>query len=246
MSFVIAVTPFLRVELSTDDAANVPFGLTPTRTTQELMANHGIVYRPTANGLALYAKSNPAVNPALLRPISSRSRFSFAMSLTDAGFFQRYHPDFADSTAQILLDNLDGVGAIQPAGVLSAGPTIEVADLTAVGPTIYAVRLGVSGGAPPVIEAQNRFTGAVVGTTDLVLEAGQTELETFVDLTTAPDAAVQLVAAAPVNLDRSVYADSEISDSGAAGVLDLYWDQPQDAVPAGSGAVYTAQFRRRL
>jgi hypothetical protein len=40
-------------------------------------------------------------------------------------------------------------------------------------------------------------------------------------------------------------ADTSAADIAAAGVIDLYWDQPQTAVPATSGAVFNAVFRPR-
>ncbi|MCG6901994.1 MAG: hypothetical protein LJE68_04860 [Rhodobacter sp.] len=245
MSFVIAFTPFVRIEVSTSDGAVAPFVLAPTERTRTVMKNHEIISRENADGLSLYAKSNPAVVPALLAPIAARTRFSFAMRLTDAGFFDRYFPDSANGTTQILLDNLDGAGAIQTAGALTTGAAVDVPDLVAAGPESYPVRLDVSGGAPPVLEAQDRFTAAVVGSTLIVAEPGQPEVVTSLDLSQAPDAALRLVAAAPANLDQPIYADDEISDTGAAGVIDIYWDQPQSAVPAGTGAIFTAQFLRR-
>ena len=245
MSFVIAFTPFVRIDLSTDDGGDVPFMLVPTTRTEAVMKNHEIVSRRSANSLSLYAKSNPAVAPALLAPIAARTRFSFAMILTDATFFGRYLPDMPSGTVQILLDNLDGAGAIQTSGALTTGAAVDVADLVAAGPQTYPVRLDVSGGAPAVIEAQNRFTAAVVGFTEITADPGQLEVEIVLDLSAAPDAAVRLVAPAPANLNRLIYADDDVSDTGAAGVIDLYWDQPQSAVPAGTGAVFTAEFQRR-
>lgn len=96
MSFVIAFTPFVRIDLSTDDGGDVPFMLVPTTRTEAVMKNHEIVSHGSANSLSLYAKSNPAVAPALLAPIAARTRFSFAMILTDATFFRALSTGYAE------------------------------------------------------------------------------------------------------------------------------------------------------
>lgn len=246
MSFVVAFAPFLRLAVSDDAARPVDaFSFVPTARTRKVMADHEIVFRGEPSGFALYYKSNPAVAPALLTPILARTRFSFAMMSSEADFFDRHFPDFAGGAAQILLDNLDGGGGVATAGPLSVGATVEAADLVPIGPAAYPVRLDVSGGAPAVVEARDRFAGTVVASTDIVAEPGALELVTAVDLSRAADAAVRLVAPAPASLDRLIYADDEIADAGAVGAVDLYWEQPQDAVPAGTGAVYAAVFRRR-
>jgi len=54
-----------------------------------------------------------------------------------------------------------------------------------------------------------------------------------------------MAAPAPSTLNRLVYADTSAADSAAAAVIDLYWDQPQTAVPAPGGAVFDAVFRPR-
>jgi hypothetical protein len=246
MSFVIAFAPFLRVEIDDDAGAPVAaFTFAPTARTRKAMADHAILFRTEASGFTLYYKTNPTAVPPLLAPIAARTRFSFAMTLTEPGFFDRYHPASGGANSQILLDNLDAAGAIATAGTLSEGATVEAADLIAAGPTRYPLRLDVSGGAPTVVEAQDRFTNAVVGSTDIVVEPTVAEIFTSVDTTGATDAALRLVAPAPSTLDRLIYADDAIADGGAIGVIDLYWNQPQDAVPAGTGAVFTATFRRR-
>jgi hypothetical protein len=46
-------------------------------------------------------------------------------------------------------------------------------------------------------------------------------------------------------LDRRAYADDAVAAAGAAGVIDLYWETAQSAVPAPAGVVYRAVFQRR-
>ena len=46
-------------------------------------------------------------------------------------------------------------------------------------------------------------------------------------------------------LNRRAYADDWTSETGAAGVLDLFWENAQDTVPAGPGQVYRIVVARR-
>ncbi len=249
MSFIIAFDPFVRLDV-VDDSANggerlEAFTFEPTKRTRQVMADYSIVFREGVNGFSLYYKSNLAISPPLLTPILARTRFSFKMTLTEGGFFDRFHPDFGGGKTQILLDNLDAAGAATSTGQLSVGATVETDDLIAMGPTNYPVRLDVSGGVPAVVEAQNRFDGTVVATTNITIEPSNLEVVTSLKIDADADAALRLVAPAPSTLDRLIYADDEIADSNAVGAVDFYWDQSQDTVPAGTGATFTAVFRRR-
>ncbi|QIE56029.1 hypothetical protein G5B40_11545 [Pikeienuella piscinae] len=246
MSFVIAFDRFMRVRVSDDGGAPVEgLAFAPTARTREVMANHEILHRPSSDGFSLYYKSRPGVTPPLRAPITSRVRFSFGIHVTTPGFFARHHPDFGAGGAQILLDNLTPAGAVTASGALSAGATVEAADLTALGPRAYPVRLDISGGAPGVIEARDQFSTVVAASTIIDPPPGATEIFATVDLSNAQDAAFRLVAPAPAALDRPIYADDELADSGPVGVVDLYWEQPQSAVPTGTGAEYAIVFRLR-
>lgn len=246
MSFVIAFNRFLQVTLEDADGEPVnAFEIRPTARTRRLLADHRIVFKPGVSGLTLYAISNPAASPAVIAPISARTRFSFTMRLIEAGFFERFHPDFGSGGGQILLDNLDAAGAIQTGGLLTNGATVEAVDTVAVGPNPFPLRLDVSGGAPAAVELQDRFSAAVVGTAAIDVDPGAVETIALIGAPDGTDAALRAVSPAPAPLNRLVYVDEAIAQSNVVGVIDLYWDQSQSNVPADTGAIFSAVFRPR-
>ena len=143
------------------------------------------------------------------------------------------------------LDNLDAGGAILTSGPLSSGATVEDVDSLPVGGNPYPARVDLTGGSPQRVDAKDRFSGATVGFTEFESENAATEAIVPVKVAGFADPAVRLVAAAPSTLDEVVYADDAAADAGAAGVIDLYWDQHQTAVPAMTGAVFDVVFRPR-
>ena len=246
MSFVISAIPFMQVDLTEQGGDAVEaFQITPLLRTWSVMNDHSIIFRGRPSGFSLHYLSNPEATPPPVAQISGRTRFSFAMRLVEADFFERFHPDFAAGAPQLLLDNLDGSGAIQSAGPLSDGATVETADTLPVGPNPYPAVVDVTGGAPNQVDALDRFGGTVVGSTEFEPESTATTITVPVEILGTADPAVRLTAAAPSTLDRIVYADGSLADAGAAGVIDLFWDQPQTAVPANSGAVFQVVFRPR-
>lgn len=255
MSFVIAVDRFLSVALNDDAGAPVTaFALQPTARTSRLMGDYGIVFRRITGGLALYYKTNPVVTPALVSPISNQVRFSFFMTAAGPAPDKLYQGLSGAGGAQILLDNLDGAGAILPAGLMTQGAEVGAGEHVFAGPSVYPVQVDLSGGIPAQVEARNRFTNAVAAQTpiqDLVAEPpvapppGATEVFATVDVPAGGEAALRLVTPAPGTLNRLIYADDEIAGGQALGIIDLYWSGPQSAVPAGSGIEYEAVFRRQ-
>lgn len=246
MSFVIAALPFMRVAFEDDAGGPVAaFRAEPSARARLTMKNHSIIFRGAPSGFALHYLANPLAAPPPVAEISGRTRFSFALRLAEPDFFERFHPDGTGGAAHLLLDNLDAAGAIQTSGALSAGVTVEAADLVEIGPNPYPVVIDFAGGAPPQVEARDRFSNAILSTTPVVAEPGA--LSSTVLLAIPPDAdpATRITAPAPSALDRLVYADDEPTASGAVGVIDLYWDQSQTAAPADTGAEFTAAFRPR-
>lgn len=246
MSFVISATPFMQVDLTEQGGAAVEaFHILPTARTRSVMQDHSIIFRGHSSGFTLYYLANPNAPPPLVSQITTRTRFSFAMRLLESDFFERFHPIFAGGAPQLLLDNLDATGAILPAGPLSAGATVEAVDTLPLGPNPYPAVVDVSGGAPLQVDALERFAATLVGSSEIQPEPTDTSISVPVAIAAIADPAVRLNAAAPSTLDQIVYADTELSDAGAAGVIDLFWDQAQTAVPPNTGALFEVVFRPR-
>ncbi len=254
MSFVISVSRFLSVALRDETGADVTeFAIAPTTRTRALMSDYGIIFRAVTGGFALYYKTNPSVPQPLVSPISDQVRFSFEMTAAGPAPDKLFQELSGAAGAQVLLDNLDGAGAILPGGVLTAAAEVGAGDHVFAGPKAYPVRVDLGGGIPAQVEARDRFTDAVAAQApveDLAAEPpvapppGATEVFTTIDVPEA-EAALRLVTPAPGTLDRLIYADDEIAQGAAVGIIDLFWSGAQSAVPAGTGIEYSAIFRRQ-
>ena len=256
MSFVIAVDRFLSVILS-DDAGDAvtAFEIAPTMRTTSLLDNHGIIFRQIVGGMALYYKTNPLVSPALVSPITGRVRFSFTLTAAVADPSLLYHGLSGAGGAQILLENLDGAGAIQEAGLITSTAVVGAGEHVYVGPSWYPVQVSLAAGTPNAVEARDRFTGSVIAQTKILDLAAEppitpppaaTYVLTTVEVPTVGAAALRLVVDAPGTLSRAIYADDEVDRARALGVIDLHWSGPQNGVPAGTGIEYRATFLRKL
>lgn len=238
------------IELRLEDGGGRPvtaFSLRATGETRARMAKHRLLARPRTDGLALYYQVNPAAVPPLLGPITARQRFSFALLLREPDFFRRHHPDFTDAGgAGLQLDNLDADGDILPDGaVLSAGTMVAAADAVAIGRRAFVVDLDLTASTPDAVEARDPVSDTVVASAEVVSPTGAAAASVVLDLTAGEGVLYRLAEVPAGPLDRRAYADDAIAAAGAAGVIDLYWETAQRAVPDPAGVVYRAVFQRR-
>jgi hypothetical protein len=206
-----------------------------------------VLARPRRDGVALYYRVNPESAPALLGPITARQRFSFTLHLREPDFFSRHFPDLtAAGGAGLQFDNLDAAGTILPHGaLLSAGAQVAAADTVQIGRRLFAVDLDLTASAPTAVEARDPVSAAVVQSAPVVAPAGASAASVALDLSAIPDVLFRVAEVPPGPLDRRAYADDAVAAAAAAGVIDLYWETAQDAVPAPAGVVYRAVFQRR-
>lgn len=248
MSRVIAWRRFIEVRLEDDAGRPVEaFRTQPTPETRERLSLHRLLARPRRDGIALYYRVNPEASPELLGEIAARVRFSFTLRLREPDFFARYRPDLTAATgASVELDNLDAAGAVLPDGsALSAGALVDTADAAEIARRAFPVRLDLAASSPTSVEASDPVSAAVVVSAPVVVPAGAAAASVELDLTETDGALFRVAEVPPGPVDRRVYADDSVAASGAAGVLDLYWEAAQTAVPTPAGVVYRAVFERR-
>jgi len=247
MSFVREYRRFLRVDFDDDEGDPVTaFEIRTTSRTRRVMADHALVFRGEPAGFTVYSRHDPEAADTLIGPITDRIRLSFALILRERGFFARYLPDLAGAGRQILLQNLDGAGAIRTNGALSAGGTVDTDELVQAGPaSAFPVTIDLTAGTPDRLRARDRFDNSELLEREFTAPPPPAPLLRLnVDLAGLADPAARLTTPVAGALDQVVYADDEIAQSGAAAILDLWWDQRQDSVPA-PGAAFTATFRNR-
>lgn len=246
MSFVRQYRRFIRVAFEDDTGAPVKeLNCTPTAQTRRILSDHALVLRDAPDGFSIFSVRNPDAADPLIAPITQRIRLSFAVRPLDATFFARYHPDLSEVGRHILLENLDAGGAIRTSGTLSSGATVEQADLVQAGPANgFPVTIDLTAGAPDRLRARDRFDNTQVFEQTFTPPPGPT-LRMNVDLSGLPHPAVRLATPVPGALDQQAYASDEIARAGVPVILDLWWAQRQDSVPAPGGAAFTATFRNR-
>jgi len=248
MSRIVGWRRFLEVRLEDDTGVPVvAFDVRPTAETQRRLGRHRVLMRPRRDGVALFYQMNPAASPSLLGAIAARQRFSFTLHLRELDFFSRHFPDLsAAGGAGLQLDNLDAAGAVlQDGALLSAGAQVAAADAVQIGRRLFAVSLDLTASSPTAVEARDPVTAAVVKSVVVAAPPGAGAASVALDLSTAPQVLFRIAEVPPGPLDRRGYADDAVASAGAAGVIDLYWETAQDAVPTPAGVVYRAVFQRR-
>jgi hypothetical protein len=248
MSRVIAYRRFIAVRLENDGGQpTAAFDIQPTAATRQRLSLHRLLARPQRDGLALYYQTNPQSVPPLLGEITARRRFSFTLHLREPDFFKRHHPDLTEATgAGLQLDNLDGAGAVLSDGArLSAGATVAAADAVDIGRRNFALLVDLTASAPTAVEAREAVSAALVQSAAITAPAGAAAASVALDLSLSSDVLFRVAEVPPGPLDRRAYADDGVASAGAAGVIDLYWETAQSAVPDPAGVVYRAVFQRR-
>lgn len=248
MSRVIAYRRFIEVRLEDDAGQPVSaFDIRPTAETRRRLSQHRLLARPQRDGLALYYQANPQSVPPLLGAITARRRFTFTLHLQEPDFFTWHHPDLSAATgAGLQLDNLDGSGAVLPDGApLSAGAAVAVADAVDIGRRNFAVLVDLTASSPAAVEARDAVSNALVKSAAIAAPTGAAAASVALDLSASADVLFRVAEVPPGPLDRRAYADDGVASAGAAGVIDLYWETAQDAVPDPAGVVYRAVFQRR-
>jgi hypothetical protein len=225
------------------------FTLAPSPRCRTLLNNHQLVFRGREAGGEVYYRLNPLAAEPLLGRISARVRFTFCLFQTDAAFFARYKPDLAKATGpQLYLDNLTATGSIQPAArqTLAVGEVVQGDDAMKLYPAIFVANADLSGSEPPTrFRVVNKFNPD-----EVVLEApirtGGNGGQGFakIDMSGKPAGPYTLMTDAAGSTPRTIYIDQELAGAPVLGLVDIYWETPQNAVAAG-GQAFSIGFAKR-
>ncbi|RIK37054.1 MAG: hypothetical protein DCC55_25420 [Chloroflexi bacterium] len=251
MSFVLQFRRLFSVFAQEESGSAIlpGFSFAPSEQSRRLMTRHQLLFRARPGGCEVYYRLNPLAADPLLGRISNRVRFTLCMALGEHAFFARYEPDLdAETGPQLYLDNLTAAGAIQPLTEqsLSAGTVVQRADAVKVVPQLFfaPAESGSAGGATRFI-VRDKFDPATV-----VLEApidagpGVTQTLTRIDLSGHSPGPYTLETDATGATVRAIYADNALAGAKILGLVDIYWETPQDTTAPG-GVAYLIRFRRR-
>ena len=211
----------------------------PTSETARNLSRFGLLFRPRSGGFNLLYRAMPEAANELVPEITRRMRFVF-------GVFGRRSLDGFDTGEEAKLpafhfDNLTAAGAIKivDESSLSVGQTVSGADRAelrperfvifereAVGPAEYRFTPKADGGSTERFPPERRGGDVVATRVDL---QGQRAYERRPGL-----AGVGAM---------TTYVDGELRRAGALGVVELYWDRHQSAVPDEIGLTYRISFK---
>ena len=238
--------PFLSVRFEDDAGAPVTgLSVAPLPGTDDRIARHGLTFRAWPDRMALYSRRYDGRPDPLKGPIARRTRFAFALDPRTADFGRLYGPDLAAATGPVIyLNNLTPAGAIRASGVKLHGGALSAEHAVALAGATASVTLDVSGGAPDAVEARSLPGDALIDRIEVPRVAGATTAT--VTLTLDTDAPHHRAVSDPAGaVDRGLYADPDSLARAPRGILELYWETRQDAVPSPDGVLYRVVFPRR-
>ena len=248
MSFVIQYHPFvnLTVEEEGTGTGMSAFSFRPTYECEHALANQKMVFRPRDQGFQIFYQKNPMVPDALLGPITSRVRFSFAVHLNEQSLFETHEPDLNGQTGpQLYLDNLTAGGNIQSKDTLTASTVIQATDASRVYPPVFQAAADLSVPGPPTaFRVLDKFNPATTVLSEPITSTVSGPVSIKIDLSGKPSGPYTLATDAASPPARTIYIDEALARSGVFGVLDIYWETRQDTVPA-NGLDYFIRLRPR-
>jgi hypothetical protein len=251
MGFVLDYQLFFKVSV-VEEGSGSPlkgFFFSPTSRCVRLLSDHQLIFRARETGFSVYFATNPRAADPLMGKITRLSQFGFAVRLKDSTFFNRYAPDpAAMPDAQFYFDNLLDSGDIQLASRqhLSAGAFINVDDAARIHPHVFFAKADLSGGTVPTKHlVKEKFDPSVtVKEVTIDTSSGASLASTRIDLSDQPSGPYLLDTDAVTHTPQTIYLDNALAAEGNLGIIDIFWETPQDTVPAG-GLNYTMTFNKQ-
>lgn len=251
MGFVLDYQPFFKVSVE-EEGNGSPlqgFSFAPTSRGARLLSDHQLIFQARETGFAVYFATNPRAADPLMGKINRLSQFGFSVRLKDSTFFSRYAPNPAAMPAvQFYFDNLMDSGDIQPASRqhLSAGAFIDVEDAAGIHPHIFFAKADLSEGTSPTKHlVKEKFDPSVtVKEVTIDTSSGASLVSTRIDLSDQPSGPYLLDTDAVTHTPQTIYLDNALAVQGNLGIIDIFWETPQDTVPVG-GLNYTMTFKKQ-
>lgn len=251
MGFVLDYQPFFKVNVVEEGSGSPLAGLffAPTSRCVRLLSDHQLIFRARETGFAVYFATNPRAADPLMGKITRLSQFGFTVRLKDSTFFSRYVPDQAEMpAAQFYFDNLLDSGVIQPASRqhLSGGAFIDVDDAAGIHPHIFFAKVVLSEGTAPTKHIVKEKFDPSVTVKEVTIDAssGVSLASTRIDLSDQTDGPYLLDTDATGSTPITIYIDNDLAAQGDLGIIDIFWETPQDTVPVG-GLNYKMTFKKQ-
>jgi len=204
----------------------------------------GLVFKPAIGGFDLFYRACPLEADELLPEISERVRFTFMM--LGGRSLSRFDVGPDGGGPGFYFDNLTARGSIRLTddSSLAVRATVGSEDRAYLRPPrfdLYATRTPRQR-APTRFVFRPRFGSQPEQRIDASPGTGR-ETATRIELPAEPTAWT-LTTGRSRSRGRTVYVDAGLRRAGAIGVVELFWDRRQSAVPRDTGLTYRIAFRR--
>jgi hypothetical protein len=223
------------------------FRIRPIISTRQLLENHQLIFREQEGGCQVFYLSNPLAVEPLLGKITQRVRFSFLLIQTEQGFFDRYDPKLTTANGRLFyLDNRLPNGDLQPNTEknLSTDAFVKVTDAMDNYPQIFYLPVDMSGGSPVTVSIKDKFNLGNEVFNQTIQPFGSDLTSVKIDLSTENPGLYELDVDLPGIDSKNIYIDDELAGIQAQGLVDIYWETPQDNVPPDTGVNYQIAFKK--
>ncbi len=259
LGFIIKYNPFFSVTVYEKDSNNPfeSFSFFPTIECRRLLNNFNLVFRPRSSGFEVFYGETPLI------PITEKNRFSFGLTFSDFGLFEKYgltktgESDTAVYQPGFYFDNLKSNGSIvtaNPASMVAAGTasnkTVSAEDTYRLRRQTFHVYDAAGDSAPSGYELSHMFNPSLTQTIPVKPNPGMAYLATTInsidmeeDYLGQPGPYLLKANKQPPPV-RNLYLSDELGRGEAQGAIDIYWGKPQNNVSnPGQGQRYTITFK---
>jgi len=259
MGFLIKYNRFFSVTFLEEGSDNPleKFSFFTTYDTLQAIQNHKLIFRPRPHGFDVFYSASPMV------PISEKIHFSFGFTTTDTGLFERYglvKSGENDSTIfepGLYFNNLNNSGNIitqNPASIAAsgAGPghRVTAADTTRFYRQTFKIIEKNSPSVPDNYTLKHRYINSIQQTNPVKKPASAETIITTInsvdledDYISTPGPYLLEYGSNPTN-SRNLYLNSELGQKSLLGVIDIYWETPQNTISdAETGQLYNITFK---
>jgi hypothetical protein len=259
MGFLIKYNRFFSVTFLEEgsDSPLEKFSFFATTDTIQALQNHKLIFRPRSHGFDVFYSSTPMV------PISEKIHFSFGFTTTDTGLFERYgliKSGENDSTLfepGLYFSNLDNNGTIitqNPASIAAsgAGPEhrVTAADTSRFYRQTFKIIEKNSASVPDEYTLKHKYINSIQQTNPVDKPASAETIITTINSVDLEDDFISkpgpylLEYGNNPTISRNHYLNSELGQKSVLGVIDIYWETPQNTISdAETGQQYNITFK---
>ncbi|MEX0290379.1 MAG: hypothetical protein AB3N14_14835 [Flavobacteriaceae bacterium] len=250
MSFTLAYKRFFTVKVKeqTTNKAVRSLSFTPTSECDKLLNNYGLVFKSMDDGFEVYYKSYPEASNPIPSPISDKIKFSFGISINDPSFVTAYEP-VSSTVPQFYLDNLSSNGNISSGTNLTSTTKLSEADLASIKQQTFTQRTALPGANnPSKWFIKEKFTPQTTLQTVPIEIPNNPSMPFIYVVLNDPDKheAEYISQEGPYVLETdkadppssTIYLSTNLKQSAANGILDIYWNSIQSSAPATTGKTY--------